>query len=343
VHTHYRNGTSLNIALHRRNGTRTVLKACTTCKEQTSGRFFTATVSYEGSYAVIKQIHDGLNDVIRHNDDKELVALEMSFKSVVAEGQHRGASRVSLLYSVSEKTLNDYPDGMYLVDLDVTLAVNEHALKLSSDKILHPYTGSERRARNINEVIGDLSKTSFLSAMTLVDNSGRGLIAPRFIRFGEHVYCIPVERSDTLTDGLHVTSRVPYSDPQYRADKFSHVHLSIEDADRLYGLCLTAEEAMRHGRNELEQAKRAADERMAELKLREMQQREASLAAAAQREEDTHRRQVVAIEKKSKLETIMMVVALLGAVSAIVGAIIKLVSLLATPVKAIPGMLPFMR
>jgi hypothetical protein len=230
----YQNRTAGVIHVSRRDGVR--LKAIPASRYNTSDEF-RVYVSYTASRDVIKNaaeiLDESQNSSIEH--DKILRAL------VKAYNQSNGTQITAVVeYVVPEHQFRDSGGRLYIADLD---------LLLEDDRVkpmAHPYSHNGIDRKKIDSLMPSCGDETLAFMFKAVDNSGYKVFSDRYINIGGLVFRIPVEQDDAYPTGVHVISRksvevvAEFDDTD---NGLGSTFYTFEEADKRFGLHLTAEEA----------------------------------------------------------------------------------------------------
>lgn len=192
----------------------------------------------------------------------------------------------------------------YMPDLDILI-------EWVSDKgAQHPFCKSQRNKAVINAIAPGVSDSTFVLMIKAVDNSPLGTRSNRYINIGGEVYPVPVERDPNYPTGVHLVSKCPIRDGIHYTDTL-HRTLSFDEADKMFSLHLTVEDAANGGPVEamaknmvelmtaskkVEEARMRTDQLSADEELQRLRN-EGAIAKAQQDKEMYSRRNYVELAK----------------------------------------------
>lgn len=171
----------------------------------------------------------------------------------------------SVEYVLYHHDLVDAGGRCYMPDLDLLVEWQ------SERGAEHPFSKSQRNKAVMEAIAPGVSDQTFVLMIKAVDNSQHSNRTNRFINVGGDVYPVPVERDRNYPTGVHVVSKIPVQDEVRYSDTI-HRTFTFEDADRVFNLQHTVEDAINGGpveaivKNAVE--RETAVKRLAEARLR---------------------------------------------------------------------------
>lgn len=171
----------------------------------------------------------------------------------------------SVEYVLYHRDMVDAGGRCYMPDLDLLVEWQ------SERGAMHPFSKSQRTRATMDAIAPGMSDQTFAFMIKAVDNSAHSNRTDRYINIGGDVYPIPIERDRGYATGVHVVSKVPVYD-EVRFNDTIHRTFSFEEADRIFNLQRTVEDAINGGpleaiaKNAIE--RETAEKRLAEARLR---------------------------------------------------------------------------
>lgn len=231
----YQNRTGNPVYVTRRDGLRFKLQPVKRYNISDEVRIY---VTYKANRDVIKYSADLLNATpntgVLH--DKILRALNRAWHNSTAREIDATVEMV-----ITEKQLSNSGGRLYLADLDLLIEVGRVT------PMAHPYSYNGIDRKRLDSLMPSCSRNTLAFMFKAVDNSGAKIFADRYINIGGMVFRIPVEEDDAYATGIHVVARrsvaVVASEQTNHSDELEPAFYTFDEADKLFGLHLTAEEA----------------------------------------------------------------------------------------------------
>lgn len=230
----FQNRTDRPITVTRRDGVRFSVRPTSRFNTIDEFRIY---VQYSASRDVIKNIAEVLNE--SSNTGIEHDKILRSMRKAYNKGNSNPIT-ATVEYIVVEDQLRNAGGRVYLADLDIVVEMG--GLK----PMTHPFSNAGIERHKLNSIMPSCTDNTLAFMFKAVDNSEYKLFTDRFINIGGLVFRIPVERDDAFGTGVHVISRSPI-DVKVQAgddvDELTSTFYTFEEADKRFGLYLTAEEA----------------------------------------------------------------------------------------------------
>ena len=185
-------------------------------------------------------------------------------------GRAMGHVTVTLVVSFPAGVLDEMGGSVYLYELDLQLVVQQR----QREKIDHPYGPNETVKRAFMGLVPHLSDDTLVFSLKSVDNSPETSRSTRYINLGGEVYPVPTEQDDRLPDGVHLLCRNPVrkiNDGTATKDVWQKTY-TYDEADKLFHLHRTPEDALIDGDREAILKQRQLDLKADDLELKRLQQ-----------------------------------------------------------------------
>lgn len=235
----------------------------------------------------LKKMADDLHNGHFANSDltKQIVKAFDDEYRATANGNRNGYTTVAVQVIVYWEELAHTNGVFYLTELDLQF-VAEGTQK--NGQIEHPFSPIESIKKSLGVTFRHITPGTFAYTMKIVDNKAVRERADRYMLMGGEVYKMPVERDANLQDGVHLVCKQPISriNNNEAVQDLWTAHYSFEQADALFGLRTTPEEARLAGEGDtaakLELARFTHDAKLEEIRVKQQLGREE--AERAQRE-----------------------------------------------------------
>ncbi len=236
VTTRYQNRTAFPLYISGRDGVR--FRSVPTNRYNVVDEF-RIYVTYTASAEVIRNAGNSLNESPNSGrvHDKILRAMKRAYTNGVNSGRDISWT---VEYVVTEKQLRDCGGRLYLGDLDLLIETEQVR------PMTHPYSQYGTERRRLESLMPSCTKNTLAFMFKAVDNSGSRMYADRYINIGGMVYRIAVEKDDAYATGIHVIGRkeIVMGDGElHTTNEMESRFFTFEEADKNFGLRLTAEEA----------------------------------------------------------------------------------------------------
>lgn len=186
--------------------------------------------------------------------------------------------------------IQDAGGTIYLEELDLLICLHGDAKKAEE----HPFSPTSRFRKGLASEIPHIGEETFIMSIRAVDNNSLRERHDRFLKIGDMVYHVPIERDERYCDGVFITSRVPADEKNAlgRVHVVKERFLSFEEADKLFQMYDTIEQA-REGLSTEELRKEEIQRRLYEQKIADLERQNEKLER-----EHTHWREKASFERE---------------------------------------------
>jgi hypothetical protein len=179
---------------------------------------------------------------------------------------------------------------VYIEELDLTVCVNGADRREEE----HPFSPSNRVRRGLASEIPHMGEETFVMSIRAIDNSSLKSRHDRFLKIGDLVYHVPIERDHMCDNGVYITTRYD-ADTKNATGRTQRVvtrRMGFDEADKLFQMYDTIEQA-REGLTTEELRKEEILRRQYEQKIADLERQNEKLERdhAHWRERSTHEQQ----------------------------------------------------